>query len=379
MDLASGSRDVEMNILVCTSEYPPDFSSGIGRVAQSIVSEMRRMGHVCTVCSPSGPDIKIGSAKLIKETGILGLLYFWCRVTLHFRRDKNGYDIAWVHNPLYLLHDPFRRSLVTIHTTYYGRRTKKFRRGVYDLVASVIERYCLARVSQRARFTSADSQVTKEMTNIGIGVDRIAHIRNGVDTKVIRPRPEKADLRKEFGISKGDLAILSVGRLTEVKQPLELIRVLAIVEKEMKDVILLVVGGGELLQKSISLARELKMKRIRFLGPVSYADLSNLYASCDVYVIPSKYEGQPLALLEAMASGLPCIVSDIPNLEIVKEANCGLVVDFDNTIGAAADIVRFLHSDRSVHQTNAREYAVRNLDWSVASQEITSILENMVK
>ncbi len=73
-----------------------------------------------------------------------------------------------------------------------------------------------------------------------------------------------------------------------------------------------------------------------------------------------------MTLSEAMASGLPCIVSDIPNLRLVEDAKCGIVVDFNNGEKAAQGIINYcLGEDNSDHSRNAREYALNNLDWTI--------------
>jgi glycosyltransferase involved in cell wall biosynthesis len=91
----------------------------------------------------------------------------------------------------------------------------------------------------------------------------------------------------------------------------------------------------------------------------------------------SIYEGQPLTLFEAMASGLPCIVSDIPVLNIVGEAGCGTVVDFQNTEAAAQQITQYLKRDNAENSRNAREYAVNNLDWQIIAGKYLEEFEKL--
>jgi len=82
-------------------------------------------------------------------------------------------------------------------------------------------------------------------------------------------------------------------------------------------------------------------------------------------------------LLEAMASGLPCIVSDIPALRIVEEARCGIVVDFNNVETAASQIIEYLGADNTNHPRNAREYAVSNLDWEIIARRYLREFEKL--
>ena len=173
-------------------------------------------------------------------------------------------------------------------------------------------------------------------------------------------------LRRKFGIPEDGSIILSLGRLTEAKQPLRLIEVFSAIEKEMKGVTLIIAGKGELLEKTKEFAKQKKLKKVIFLGYVDHEkEAPDLCACSDYYIMTSKYEGQPLTLLEAMASGLPCIVSDIPNLRIVEEANCGIIVNFDDEENASQEIISYLEGDNSEHSNNAREYAVKNLDWKI--------------
>ena len=112
------------------------------------------------------------------------------------------------------------------------------------------------------------------------------------------------------------------------------------------------------------------MKNVKFLGYVEEEDKPYLYACSDYFIIASKYEGgEPnLTVAEAMASGLPCIVSDIPGLRIVGDANCGIVVDFNDIEKAAEEIIKYLSKDNSDHLENAREYTVNNFDWEIIAE-----------
>jgi len=137
----------------------------------------------------------------------------------------------------------------------------------------------------------------------------------------------------------------------------------------MKGITLVVAGDGELLGGARKLATEKGLNNVRFPGYLDHEKtVPDLYSCSDYYIMTSKFEGQPLTLLEAMASGLPCIASDIPALRVVKQARCGIVVDFNNAEEAASQIIEYLGKDNTNHSRSAREYAVSNLDWEIITK-----------
>jgi len=356
-----------MKLLICTPEYPPDYSAGIGNVAYKVVEQLKKLGAECIVCSPNA-EINLGSSKMIAKMGIIGLLYYWHQVSKYFKGQENDFDTIWLHNPLFLRDGSFQRSLITMHSTAYGLAVQKINPRIYYKIASKIERYCLNKMNEKARFTAVSTQVCKELEEIGISKQKITYISNGVDTKLFKPSAsdDKKSLRKKFGIPEEDLIILSLGRLTEVKQPQKLIEVFSLIEKEIKDVTLVIAGKGELLGKTKDFVKQKKLNNVIFLGYVDHEkEAPDLYACSDYYIMASKYEGQPLTLLEAMASGLPCIASNIPNLRLVEDANCGIMVDFNDVEKAADEIVEYLKRDNLEHAKNARKYAINNLDWKI--------------
>ena len=360
-----------MKLLICTSEYPPDYSAGIGNVAYNVVEQLKKERVDCTVCSPNG-DIKLGSSKMIAKFGRFGLLYYWHQVSKYFKKRAENYDLVWLHNPLFIRNSPFKKSLITMHITAHGQiiqRIYSLHIHIYMKVSSLIERYCLSKMNEKARFTAVSRQVCKELEEIGIARERITYIPNGVNIWQFKPSDDKKLLRRKFGIPEEDLIFLSLGRLTEAKQPLKLIDLFLEIEKEKKDVTLVIAGEGELLEKTKRLAKQKKLKKVIFLGYVDHEkEAPDLYSCADYFIISSKYEGQPLTVAEAMASGLPCIVSNIPNLRIVEDANCGVIVDFNDEEKAAQEIIGYLKRDSLDHSKNAREYAVNNLDWEIIAK-----------
>ena len=353
-----------MKLLICASEYYPH-GSGIANVAYNVVEQLKKMGVDCTVCSPTGPDIKLRS---LEGYGLLGLIPYWHKVNKYFKNRADDYDVAWFHNPLFLKDNPFPRSLVTIHSTYYGKMIQGVDPKIYNKIASKIERYCLNKMEKKVKFTVVGTQIYKELEEIGINKERITYVPNGVNINLFKPSGDKEILRKKFNIPEDNLIILSLGRLTEAKQPLKLIEVFSVIEKEMKDVTLVIAGKGELLEKTKEFVKQKKIKNVKFLGYVNHEkEAPDLYACSNVFIISSIYEGAgpTLTLAEAMASGLPCIVSDIPNLRFIEGAKSGIVVNFTDIEKAAEDATKYLKNDNSEHSKNAREYAVNNLDWEI--------------
>ena len=368
-------RNDKMKILICASEYYP-YGSGIANVAYNVVEQLKKIGVDCTVCSPTGPDIKLRS---LDDFGRLGLVHYWYKVSKYFKNRSDDYDVAWLHYPLFFGRNPFNICLATIHSTAYGSTIQNLNPIIYYKISAKIERYCLNKMDE-AKFVGVGTNICEELEEIGIDRQRITYIPNGVNIEQFRPSNNKKTARKKFGIPEEGLTILSLGRLTDQKQPQKLIEVLSSVEKEMKDITLVIGGKGTLFDATKEYAAKKNIKNIKFLGFVPDDDLPDLYACSDYFIISSKYEGgEPiLTLAEAMASGLPCIVSDIPNLRFIKGAKSGIVIDFNDVGNAAKNIVEYLEGDNSEHSKNAREYALNNLDWGIIAERYLDEFEKVL-
>lgn len=129
----------------------------------------------------------------------------------------------------------------------------------------------------------------------------------GIDlSQFSMPCPDKQAKRKELQIPEDMVWILSVGELIERKNHRNLIKAVAQVE----NAVLTIAGKGELLEELKTLAKNLGVeKRVKFLG--YRIDITELCESADLFAFPSYQEGLPVALMEAMASELPVICSNI--------------------------------------------------------------------
>jgi glycosyltransferase involved in cell wall biosynthesis len=139
-------------------------------------------------------------------------------------------------------------------------------------------------------------------------------IPNGVgDEFFVTPKPVSDDL----------LQLLFVGRLQVQKNVPLLLHAM----RQVPDSITLhVVGDGELRPVLQQIAEQNNLKNVQFHGALYGEDLLNRYREADVFVLPSHKEGLSLALIEAMAAGLPVIASDVSgNREFVQDV--GILVD----------------------------------------------------
>lgn len=116
--------------------------------------------------------------------------------------------------------------------------------------------------------------------------------------------------RETLGLTVEDKVIIMVARFNEQKDQQTLIEAMAYLNEKYK---LLLVGEGDLLEKCRQLSKKLKIEnKIKFLG--YRRDIPKLLKMSDVCVLSSYYEGLPISVLEAMASGVPFIGSDVPGI-----------------------------------------------------------------
>jgi glycosyltransferase involved in cell wall biosynthesis len=188
-------------------------------------------------------------------------------------------------------------------------------------------------VSEHARVTVARL--------FDVPVESIGRIYNGVDVEAYTGASstrEVEEIRESLGLTRGDIVILSVGRLTSQKGFPDLLVAFANVVRDREAVRLLIAGDGPERGQLERLISSLQLTdRVRLLGNVERPDL--LYRAADLFVLPSQYEGFPFAMLEAMAAGLPVVATRFGGAdEMVEHGREGLLVSSGDVDGLAGAI-----------------------------------------
>jgi len=172
--------------------------------------------------------------------------------------------------------------------------------------------------------------VSKQLQNwlidkVKVEPDRVVFIPNGCDLQRFR-KPECQSLRESLNISGTDTVIGAVGTLKELKDPKTLILAFAKVAKSRGGLKLLFVGDGSQRHELEALAnREGVSESVIFVGSVQ--DPAPYFSLMAIYVLASLYENLPMALLEAMAMGLPIIATDVGDVrEALGDGEAGLLI-----------------------------------------------------
>ncbi len=155
-------------------------------------------------------------------------------------------------------------------------------------------------------------------------------VPNGVDTDRFRPDVDtRVRMRQELGLS-GHFVWLAVGRLEAPKDYPTLLKAFAQLQRKYPQNLLLIAGEGPLREELTSLARDLSISdHVRLLG--IRQDVPQLMNAADAFVLSSAWEGLPNVLLEAHATALPIVATDVGgNREIVKNSVSGFVVPAQN-------------------------------------------------
>lgn len=146
----------------------------------------------------------------------------------------------------------------------------------------------------------------------GLAAARLRVLPNWINVERFRARAHRPDARGRLGLPREVRVVLFVHHLSQRKGAHLLPDIISGVTKVRKDVIFVIVGSG-LERKNVECRiQNLELtEHVRFMGEVPHRDLPDYFAAADVFLMPSEEEGFPRVLLEAMASGVPYIASDV--------------------------------------------------------------------
>lgn len=169
-------------------------------------------------------------------------------------------------------------------------------------------------------FCSDEAGISRYGKKVFSDKSRYSVLNNAIDTKLYEHSDDISDsVRKEIGIEHDDIVIGHVGRFNPQKNHPFLIDIFAEVAKLEPKAKFLLVGGGDGTEAIQEKVNTLGLSdKVIFTGVRS--DVNRLLQSMDVFVFPSLYEGLPVTLVEAQASGLPCVMSDkVPTESIITD------------------------------------------------------------
>ena len=338
-------------------------------------------------------------AKLLSKYG--DDVYVMTKKTYMFTKGRekvNGIDVCRLHDPIRWLEVMARLLTTHKHTDcFYIVGTPKF--AVWAVLmarwlhkpttlvltskSEIFEKNANWRLKLLAscdNYIAISAEIARGLREKAqIAEQKIHILPQGVDT-VQRFHPaivtDKVQLRKKYNFPQDKIIVLFCARVVLNKGIDTMLKAWRLVREKDKDIVLVVVGGGvtTLLDEIKKAGKELD-NSITVTGEVDRTD--DYYKLADLYLFPSRFEGLPTTLMEAIASGLPCIASKIGGDEdLVNPAQAGILVNPEDYELFADTILNLAHDQalRAYYSKNGREYAVKNLDSTVLLEPLRKIL-----
>lgn len=271
--------------------------------------------------------------------------------------NEKKYDLIHCHSPIggiicrlankHSKHYDSTRMIYTAHGFHFFKGNNPLKNFLFRN----IERYGAKSTDTLITINKEDYAAAKKfklkkngtveyVPGVGIDIDKINSIQGN-----------KEELCKELNIPVDTILLLSVGELSKRKNHEVIVRLL----NQLPDNIHYVIcGQGQLENYLLDLAQKLKVNnRLHLLG--YRTNIPQIMKSCDIFVFPSLQEGLPVALMEAMACGLPCVASEIRgNIDLIED---GVNSSLCNPI----EYKEFLNSFKSINKEIGDKFGKLNI------------------
>jgi glycosyltransferase involved in cell wall biosynthesis len=378
-----------MRILRITSEFPPPFN-GLGPGPHQLTLAQVRRGHKVTVISKFKDNtlsfdhqLPFGVIRLKAMSDVL----FSIKAAAYAKEMACKDDVDMIHchglstfGPL-LLAEKGRLGKIPIVTSIHCvRRSQRARNkgvrppegfftsilsGNFHVWESIMEKVILD--NSLALIAVSNGVKDELVAGYGIAPGKICFSGNGVDTALFSPGSGKSPISKV-------LNLLWVGRFSGHKGETDLLTMASMLVNRNIVFQLMMIGegrGAERFQKAVT---EMGLhKHIVLLPYVSPEVLSGHYQNAHLFLLPSRSEGMPKVVLEAMSSGCPVVLSDIPGCrELVEKGKNGFLVP-PGSPDCLVDIIRRFVDEPGLAQrmgAESRRMVERDYSWDAVAGRV---------
>jgi len=245
--------------------------------------------------------------------------------------------------------------ITSFHNTRFAPQTRltqrRFVRELRLLYSKVSIRYALR---HSATVTGCSQDVLEALNDFDTqSKERRVLLYYGVDIPEPSTPEQRSRFRASFGWLEHTPVLIHVGRFFEQKNHVGLITIFDKVYQHIPDTKLLLVGDGPLRSSIEQRVHQLGLaNNVRFLGLRD--DVADLLRNSDLFLMPSLFEGLPVAALEAQAAGLPIVGTRTAGLsEAVVNGETALLCDLNNHDDIAAAIIRLIRAPNEARQIGA--------------------------
>jgi glycosyltransferase involved in cell wall biosynthesis len=254
-------------------------------------------------------------------------------------------------------------------------RAEQLLMPLYAAIATFLEKRC----AHAADLVTVVTESNRErLTQLGVSKSRVVVVSN---TPLLRPMPTR-----NGAAVPGKLNFVYAGILSKVRGLERLLKALSRIGPENESVCLHIVGEGSEAASLQALTETLKLTNcVQFHGWVAKAELSSLFARCDVGIIPHLLTDFtqttiPNKLFDYMACGLPVWATNMrPCLEVIETVDCGWVSD--DTVDGMAAVLRTLVStsreDYRAKGERGRQAVLKSYNWEVDTQRMLEVLASL--
>ena len=327
-------------IAMVTALFPPSIG-GIQSHTHHLAQKLARRGlevHVVTREVPGAPRSEVtGNVHVHREGSGTASFIAGALRRLHALRSR--FDVLHAHQLLSpttiaILFRLFsdKRILLNPHASGSVGDVQTLRRQGPLGEARLV----LARRSADA-FIAISRPIRAELEGAGVAPSAILDVRNGVDVSAFHPTDaaRRARLRCELGLPEGPL-VISAGRIAREKGVDVLVAAWPQVVARLPDAHLCILGDGAEREALSRLLPE-----ALWMGGI--ADVAPYLGAADAFALASRTEGMPVALLEAMACGLPCVATAVGGtVEVLEDGLTGRLVPSEDPVRLAEGLVEAL-------------------------------------
>lgn len=180
---------------------------------------------------------------------------------------------------------------------------------IYAWVEKLVANWLTARI-----ITVSDAERRSALSR-GVGKPELfTTIHSGIELKHFDRPVDRHALRRMLGIPFEASVIGTVGRFHAAKAPFDFVRLASLVNQSCSGIYFVWIGDGDLMEPAMNLARQLRVEsRVHFMGARS--DVIPLLRGMDCFLLTSHWEAFPIVILEAMASQLPVVASNLPGID----------------------------------------------------------------